>query len=275
MTYRSLMVYLDLEQGSESALRVTCELADRFKSNVIGVTAGLPAVPVHADGMVASSVLEADFEQLNQAIGRCETRFRSALKDFGSSREWRSDAADPADFLAAEARAADLLVVGRCENNATAGPYQQLDIGDAVMKAGRPILVVPPHCISLAINRILIAWKDTTEARRAISAALPLLKQATEVTIVEIVSDESNRDAAGIRVADVARWLQGHNVSASARVELSAGDAGSQLDAIASEARSDIIVAGAYGHSRLREWIFGGVTHHLLRHSSTSALLAH
>jgi nucleotide-binding universal stress UspA family protein len=274
VTYRSLMVHLDLEQCSESALRVTCELADRFKSNVIGVTAGLPAVPVHADGMVASSVLEADFEQLNQAIGRCETRFRSALKDFGSSREWRSDAAYPADFLAAEARAADLLVVGRCEN-AAAGPYQQLDIGDAVMKAGRPILVVPPHGTSLAINRILIAWKDTTEARRAISAALPLLKQATELTIVEILSDESNRDAAGIRVADVARWLQGHNVSASARVELSAGDAGSQLDAIASEARSDIIVAGAYGHSRLREWIFGGVTHHLLRHSSASALLAH
>ena len=155
-------------------------------------------------------------------------------------------------------------MVGRCENNATAGPYQQLDIGDAVMKAGRPILVVPPHGTSLAINRILIAWKDTTEARRAISAALPLLKQATELTIVEIVSDESKRDAAGIRVADVARWLHGHNVSASARVELSAGDAGSQLDAIASEARSDIIVAGAYGHSRLREWIFGGVTHHLL-----------
>jgi len=120
------MVHLDLEQGSESALRVTCELADRFKSNVIGVTAGLPAVPVHADGMVASSVLEADFEQLNQAIGRCETRFRSALNNFGSSREWRSDAAYPADFLAAEARAADLLVVGRCENNAAAGPYQQL-----------------------------------------------------------------------------------------------------------------------------------------------------
>jgi nucleotide-binding universal stress UspA family protein len=268
------MVHLDLEQGSESALRVTCELADRFKSNVIGVTAGLPTVPVHADGMVASSVLEADFEQLNQAIGRCETRFRSALKDFGSSREWRSDAAYPADFLAAEARAADLLVVGRCENNATAVPYQQLDIGDAVMKAGRPILVVPPHGTSLAINRILIAWKDTTEARRAISAALPLLRQATELTIVEIVS-ESNRDAAGIRVADVARWLRGHNVSASARVELSAGDAGSQLDAIASEARSDIIVAGAYGHSRLREWIFGGVTRHLLRHGSASALLAH
>ena len=275
MTYRSLMVHLDLEQYSEPALRVTRDLANRYKSKVIGVTAGLPNVPIHADSMIASSVLEADFEHLNQAIARCENHFRSALKGIGSSLEWRSGAANPADFLAAEARAADLLVVGRSENFTTLAPHPPLNIGDAVMKAGRPILVVPPRQASLALNRILIAWKDVAEARRAVSAALPLLKQANESTIVEIVSDERERDAASERVADVAKWLQRHNVSASARVELSAGDAGSHLHAIASEARIDIIVAGAYGHARLREWIFGGVTHHLLLHSSTSVLLVH
>lgn len=275
VTYKTVMVHLDLEQYSESALRVTCELADRFKSKVIGVTAGLANVPIHADGMIASSVLEADYEQLNQAIGRCESHFRSALKDFSGPLEWRSDAAYPADFLAQEARAADLLVVGRAENYAALGPNHLLEIGDAVMKAGRPILVVPPRSTSLALNRILIAWKDSAEARRALPAALPLLKQATELTIVEIVADESERSAADERVADVAKWLQRHNVRATARVELSAGNAGSQLDAIASEARIDIIVAGAYGHTRLQEWIFGGVTRHLLQHSSTCALLVH
>lgn len=275
MTYRSLMVYLDLEQGSEPALRAACELADRFKSRVIGVTAGLPTAPIHADGMIASSVLEVDYEQLNQAIGRCEARFRSALKDFGSSLEWRSEAAYPADFLAAEARAADLVVVGRSENYTPLGPHQLLDIGDAVMKAGRPVLVVPPRRTILALDRILVAWKDTAESRRAISAALPLLRKATVLTIIEIVSEAEEQDAAAARVADVANWLQRHNVQASARVELSAGDAGSQLDAIASEARIDIIVAGAYGHARLREWIFGGVTRHLLQQSSACVLLVH
>lgn len=275
MSYRSLMVYLDLEQGSEPALRIACELADRFKSRVIGVTAGLPVAPIHADGMIASSVLEVDFEQLNQAIGRCEARFRSALRGFGGSLEWRSDAAYPADFLAAEARAADLLVVGRSENYAPLGPHQLLDIGDAVMRAGRPVLVVPPRSTSLALDRILVAWKDTAESRKAISSALPLLRKATELTIVEIVSDAPERDAADARVADVANWLLRHNVQASARVELSAGDAGSYLDAIASEARIDVIVAGAYGHARLREWIFGGVTRHLLQQSSACALLVH
>ena len=275
MTYRSLMVYLDPEQGSEPALRVARELADQFQSKVIGVTAGLPAAPIHADGMIASSVLEVDYDQLNQAIGRCETRFRSALSDLGSSLEWRSAAANPADFLAAEARAADLLVVGRSENYSAFGPHQQLEIGDAVMKAGRPVLVVPPRRTSLAFDRVLVAWKDTAESRKAISAALPLLRKATELTIIEIVSDEGERDAATARVADVANWLSRHAIKASARVELSAGDTGSQFDAIASEARIDVIVAGAYGHARLQEWIFGGVTRHLLRQNSACVFLVH
>lgn len=275
MTYRSLMVHLDLEQVSEPALRVACELADRFKSRVIGVTAGLPAVPIHADGMIATSVLEADYERLNQAIGRCEAHFRSALKGFGSSLEWRSDAANPADFLAAQARAADLLVVGRAENYALLGPRQLLNIGDAVMRAGRPVLVVPPRSTRLALDRVLIAWQDTAESRKAVSAALPLLRKAKELMIVEITPDARGRDAAEAHVADVVKWLQRHNVVASARVEPPAGDAGSQLDAIASEARIDVIVAGAYGHTRLHEWMFGGVTRHLLQRSPACAFLTH
>jgi len=166
-------------------------------------------------------------------------------------------------------------VVGRSENYSALGPHQHLEIGDAVMKAGRPVLVVPPRRTSLALDRVLVAWKDTAESRKAISAALPLLRKATELTILEIVSDEGERNAAMARVADVANWLSRHNVQASARVELSAGGAGSQLDAIASEARIDVIVAGAYGHTRLQEWIFGGVTRHLLRQNSACVLLMH
>lgn len=269
------MVHLDVEQVSEPALRVACELADRFKSKVIGVTAGMPAVPIHADGMIASSVLEVDYQQLTEAISRCEAHFRSALRGFGSSLEWRSDVTNPGDFLAAEARAADLLIVGRSENHAFLDQHQLLNIGDVVMRAGRPVLVVPPRGTSLALDRVIVAWKDTAESRKAISAALPLLRRTKELTLIEIASDARDRDAAEARLADVARWLQRHNIAASPRVEISAGDVGSQLDAIASEARVDVIVAGAYGHTRLREWIFGGVTRHLLQRSSACTLLTH
>ena len=90
------------------------------------------------------------------------------------------------------------------------------------MSAGRPILLAPLCCSVLTPNRILIAWKDTSEARKAVQEAFPLLTQATELTIVEIVSSEVEKDASGERVADVAKWLQRHNVSAATRVELSA-----------------------------------------------------
>lgn len=272
MTYRTLMVHVDLEQCSEAALRVTGELANRFKSEVIGVTSGLPSTS--GDGMVALNEPEARDRHLNQAIARSESHFRAALAEI-SPLEWRAGTALPADFLAAESRAADLVVVGRPENFTALGPYQPLSIGDAIMKAGRPVLVVPPRHTSTLLNRILIAWKDTAESRTAVSAALPLLKKAAEIAIVEIVSDEEETEAAGYRVADVARWLQRHNVAALPRVELSAGADGSQLDAIASESRIDMIVAGAYGHARLREWIFGGVTHHLLQRGSMCTFFAH
>ena len=201
--------------------------------------------------------------------------FARRLKASATHQNGASDAAYPADFLATEARAADLLIVGRHEKGEVFIHHQSLDIGDAVMKAGRPMLIVPPRKTSLAFNCVLIAWKDTAEARKAVSAALPLLKHAQEVMIVEIVSDDRARDAAACRVADVAKWLKSHKVTASASAELSAGDAGSHLDAIGSESGVDVIVAGAYGHSRLREWVFGGVTHHLLQQSSMFAFLMH
>lgn len=79
MTYQSIIVYLNLEQTNESVFRITCALADRFKSRVIGITAGFPNMPVHSHGLIGSSVLEADYKELKQAIARCESRSRKAL----------------------------------------------------------------------------------------------------------------------------------------------------------------------------------------------------
>jgi nucleotide-binding universal stress UspA family protein len=275
MKYQSLMVYLDLGQSNESALRIACDLADRFKSRVIGATAGFPHIPTCLGNTGALDVREADCQRLNQAIALHEGHFRTTFESLDIPYEWRSDAASPADFLATEARAADLLIVGRREKRIGFIPNQSLDIGDVIMRAGRPMLVVPPRKTFLALNRILIAWKDTAEARRAVAAALPLLKSAQDVMIVEITSDERENEVAARRVIDVAKWLQRHNVPASASAEPCADDVGGYLDAIAVENGADIIVAGAYGHTRVREWAFGGVTRHLLQQGSTCALLMH
>ena len=275
MTYRSLMVQLDVAEPSEAALRVTGELADLFKAQVIGVAAGFPNAPVHADGMIATSVLEANHDDLQRDLARCEARFRAALTPLGRPLQWRSEMANPSDFLTAQSRAADLVIVGRHRHASVLLPHQSLEIGDAVMRAGRPLLLVPPDATSLALDRLMVAWKDTGEARRAVAAALPLLKAARDVQIVEIIAAESEEQDAAGRIADVAAWLQRHGVTASMTVEKPAGDAGSHLDLLAAQNKADIVIAGAYGHSRLREWAFGGVTRHFIRHAATCTLLMH
>src|SRR5439155_8048239 len=109
----------------------------------------------------------------------------------------------------------------------------------------------------LDVRSVLVAWKDTAEARRAVSDALPLLHRSAEVTVVEIVEDEVDRAAALSRVEDVVAWLGRHGVQASQRVPEQRGDAATQLVRIASDVGAGVIIAGAFGHSRLSEWILG------------------
>jgi nucleotide-binding universal stress UspA family protein len=142
------------------------------------------------------------------------------------------------------------------------------------MQVGRPVLIVPAPIDKLKLERVVIGWKDTRETRRAVFDALPLLKKVAHVTVVEITA-EQDLVAARIRLEDVVDWLKRHGIGAKSLVSLSSGDDTTQLNAVAREQGADVIVAGAYGHSRLREWMFGGVTHDLLLRAARCALLSH
>ncbi len=144
------------------------------------------------------------------------------------------------------------------------------------MQAGRPLLVVPEAARWLDLRSVLVAWKDTPEARRAIVDSLPLLRKAEDVTIAEIVEDGGSREAAMNRTSDVVSWLSHHGITANALVseESSTADGAVALDRIASSVGAGVVVAGGYGHSRLREWVLGGVTQHLASESTRCVLLS-
>jgi nucleotide-binding universal stress UspA family protein len=178
------------------------------------------------------------------------------------------------DSLSSKARAADIIVVGEDGRDALADPFMQANPSDLVMQMGRPRLVVPESGNWLDLRSILIAWKATPEARRAIVDALPMLRKAKDVTVVEIIEDDVSRLAALSRVNDIVAWLSRHGVVASEQVPGECGDAAAQLDKIASEVGAGLVVAGAYGHSRLREWVFGGVTKRLVNPLSRCSLLS-
>lgn len=276
MTYATLMVNLEPGRPNTGLLRIAGALAERFDAKLIGIAVRQPMQIVYGDGcFVPPLLIDDDRAQIEEQIRAAEAEFHSAFQGHGGVVEWRSSVtfAMLSDYLAHETRSADLVIT-----SAAAAPRpptsRSVHTGDLVMQAGRPVLVVPATADELRLERAVIAWKDTREARRAVVDALPLLKQAAQVILVEIASEEYLA-AARAHLDEVAVWLGRHGVVAEPRPLASTGDDAGRLEALARELDADILVAGAYGHSRLREWALGGVTRDLLLHASCCALVSH
>jgi nucleotide-binding universal stress UspA family protein len=120
------------------------------------------------------------------------------------------------------------------------------------------MLLVPEAGLGLGLRTVVVAWKDTREARRAVADALPLARLAERVLIVSVAEDDEEAHAGA---ADVVGWYHRHDIAAEERSLPLVSDPATQLKALALEEGANVIVAGAYGHSRTREWVFGGVTH--------------
>jgi nucleotide-binding universal stress UspA family protein len=271
MTFSNIMVHLDLEGANDPCLRVALSLADTFEAKLIGIAAAI-AEPSYYPGEAFD---EASLEQLRSDItkrfAQAEDRFRSVSSP--RAIEWRSAIAPPAEYVSREARSADLVVIGTQRNGLVSDLAGSLDPGDLVMQVGRPILVVPSQAKSLELKLAMVCWKETREARRAVSDALPLLQKTREVIVVEIIPDESSRDAAHGRVDDVISWLKRHGIGAFARV-FHCPEREDPMEKLF-QYGVDLIVAGAYGHTRLREWVFGGFTRDLLHRSPLCTFLVH
>jgi nucleotide-binding universal stress UspA family protein len=170
------------------------------------------------------------------------------------------------------ANAADLILVGRLDVHADPAQFGLVNPGDLLIAAGRPLMVIPDKLEKLEAKNILVAWKNTREARRAVADALPLLSAAESVSLVQIRETGAETDS----VNDVHQFLSAHGVKSRITIQnLDQEPADAHLIRLARESRSDIIVAGAYGRSRLHEWAFGGVTRGLLKQNSVACQLSH
>ncbi|WP_424138703.1 hypothetical protein [Roseomonas chloroacetimidivorans] len=220
LSYKVLLVHVERHSSSEARILMAADLADRFEATLIG----LAADPI------------ASAEEL-QAAGRS---FHAISSRAARHREWRAFAAPLTAALAREARAADLLVLGfRLGElpgplDATAGP------------AGRPVLLVPERTCVLDASRILIAWRDTLQARRAVATALPIMRLAEQVEILAVHGTTPSGDGAGEGLSDVAVYLSRHDVRAEI-VRQAPADArrANHITLAAQELGADLIVAGA------------------------------
>jgi nucleotide-binding universal stress UspA family protein len=186
------------------------------------------------------------------------------------SAEWRLETGDAAGWLAERGRAADLVVVGRARD----GEAVALDLLEAaLMETGRPMLIAPPRPPGRLAGVVAIAWKNRPEAARAVAVAEPFLTKADRVVILTVAEDERTHEASGERLRHALTW---HNPRTTVQsVNRGNRPAVEVLLEAAAVARVDLLVMGGYGHSRVREVIFGGFTRHILLHADLPVLMAH
>lgn len=276
MTYKTLLVHLDLNGDNEGLLKIAGDLAERFGAKVIGIAAAQPILPLYDEGIITADVATQHRNEVDKEIAACRAQFRQALEGRVKQIEWRSNVTFQflADYIAEEARCADLIITGKDVGASLMDNSRRVNIGNLAIKAGRPVLIVPQGITSLPLRHVFVAWKDTREARRAVADALPLLKEAGHAGILAVTS-EADREEAKARVRDVERWLEGHGISATPRaIGTKSGEVG-YLHAELLSQKCDLLIAGAYGHNRLGEWMFGGVTQDMLLDPDFCVLLSH
>ncbi len=188
------------------------------------------------------------------------------------SAEWHVEAGEEPRVMASYGLAADLIVAPRASDEEDAMARSVLEA--VLVETGRPLLIPAAAAIPAAFERIAIAWKPTREAARAVALAMPFLARAREITVIAVEEAEARSEPRN-QADRLVRNLAWHGLAAKAeRLEPGpSGAAATLLDA--AQQRSDLLVMGGYGHSRLREWVFGGFTQRVLVDAPLPVLLAH
>jgi nucleotide-binding universal stress UspA family protein len=279
MMLKDILVHVDYPEQSNGALEAAIHLARRFNAHLSGLHVTSLFHYVAAHDVWVAGLWEECKDDLRTAAKRAQEQFEAATTRAGFLSDWHHVDGDPTYAILDYGRVVDLVVLGQPAENV---PLITREISDkAPLAMGRPVLFVPATGISGSLGkRVLVAWKNTREAARAVNDALPLLTQAEQVTVMAV--DAPDRAATGednqidAPCADIARHLARHGVKTEAKRDTtSSQSAGERLLDVAQRQGADLIVMGAYGHSRLKEIVLGGVTRHMLTHATVPVLMSH
>jgi nucleotide-binding universal stress UspA family protein len=261
MSIKSILVVPSGDAGDAARLDQAFVLAEFYRAQVtvLHVKPSPVTYVASTEFMMPASVI-ADMQALiDQTAAKVEAQTRSAAARAGAEIDWRCEEGDEAIVAAVYSHYSDLAVVA---------PVLAREF---VFAASGPVVAVPDGARARIPKRILIAWNGSREAARAVRDAMPILAQADRVDIL-VVDPPGDRPIG----QDLARLLARHGIAVELRERI-AGKVEAEA-VILEEARTagaDLLVMGAYGHSRLREWVLGGATEEALRNTVTPVLLAH
>lgn len=273
MSIRNILVALELLTPKTPALACAVSLADRLGASVSGFAAARPWGDLASSGLspAAADLLDRQRAQIEEAALLAEERFHSEVPQALQAR-FSSYVEAPTERLIEAAASTDLIVLPPSPRATPSDERLHTDAGQVMVAAGRPVLMLGESAKTLPLRHVLIAWKDTREARRAVADALPLLQLAEHIDVIAVDEGEYARER--VELDSMAEWLAAHEVSASHDVLPLTDSVGKVLASLASTKKCDLVVSGGYGHARLREWLFGGVTRDLLEQSQLTRFMS-
>jgi len=276
MTYKTILVHLNDSRRVEKVLEPAAQLAARFNAHLIGlhVCSGVPASPIPMASSALGSIVAAERKNA-EAIA---DTFKHMTRGQPYVAEWQLQKVSHlnlAGVVMERGRAANLIVAGQTDPEWDLSPVMDFP-EHLALESGRPVLVIPyAGRYSTVGRRVVIAWKASRESARAAFDALPLLFDADAVHILEV---KKRADDASTLAPDtsIATALARHGVKSEVRTSIASDiSVGDEILSRAADLDADLLVMGAYGHSRFRELVFGGVTRHIARHMTLPTLFSH
>ena len=278
MPLKDLLVHVDYTRQSAARLDAAIALAADHDAHLVGVyVLTHPHIPNFIRAQIPDEFVRAQAEAIVAYAEGAREHFEDAVRRSGVKGEWRMVEGQPEPVLALHGRYCDLCVLGQRERHGEELGVDS-DMPDRlILSVGRPVLVIPRGDNHSVIGeRVMVAWDASRLATRAVNDALPLLRRAKSVHVLAVHSRHTSDPQGQIPCADICLHLARHGVTSEAQ-HANAEDTkiGDVLLSRAADQDIDLLVMGAYGHTRWRELVLGGATRHLLGHMTAPVLMCH
>jgi nucleotide-binding universal stress UspA family protein len=279
MAYKDLLVHVDDTKSCAGRVQAAVDLAVAHEAHLTGVyVIADPSPGAFASGYVPPDLLDSLRQRARERAEAALARFAEVAARNQIAFETRIDRVlytAVVDALATNARYADLLIVGQADPDDAEGPRYLPE--EVTLASGRPSLVIPYIGPAATLGqRVTVAWSASREAARAVNDALPLLERAQAVDLVTVNPREAPFGHGEEPGADIALHLARHGIKVEVqRIETRELDVANAILSHLADRGSDLLIMGAYGHSRLRELVLGGVTRTILRDMTVPVLMAH
>lgn len=280
MAYKTIVTYFTSPIRADALIESAIAVAQRFDAHVIGLYVVPPVeIYVAAEVPITADIADVQRRHYTEEAEQIQASFEKAFNDAGVSSEWRvADATGSTvpETIMAHARCADLTIASQDQGLEEYGSRHK--VAEEVMFAGgRPVLFIPTAGSYPKIgDHVTVAWDGSREAARACFDALPFLKEAKDVKILSVNPDETAMSGANLPGSELANSLSRHDVRCEASHTTTDGiSVADELLSRLSDQGSDLLVIGGFGHSRVRELVFGGVTRHILAHMTSPVLMVH